>query len=209
MNPRILTSGMTILAVVAAVSGMTYAFFSDSGTSSANVFGTGTFDLKLSDDNEANAENVTATWNNTSLVPGGTPVDATLKLKNSGTVDGNNVHVALANTNSDTTHPMDKFMKITTLEYDSNGDGDFLDAGENILPLITESNANGFADLADWAALVGSHSIPGSIKLDLTDHSVDHKLHMVVGLDSSATNDQQGDTVTSLFTATLHQDASQ
>lgn len=199
MNKRILLSSVSIFASLALAAGATFAFFSDSDTSSNNVFTAGSFNLVLSDTNETAVDNVTETWTGTGMTPGGASVDATLQLQNLGTVAGNNVHVALANAVSTPADDMDKYLKITTLEYDS----------VNILPLITESNANGFADLEDWAALAGSHSIPGSIQLSLTNTGVNHPLHMVVQLDSTAPNAVQGDTVTSTFTATLHQDATQ
>jgi spore coat-associated protein N len=199
MNKRILLSSVSIFASLALAAGATFAFFSDSGTSSNNVFTAGSFNLVLSDVNETAVDNVTETWTGTTMTPGGASVDATLQLRNAGTVAGNNVHVALANVVSTPADDMDKYLKITTLEYDS----------VNILPLITESNANGFADLEDWAALTGSHSILGSIQLGLTNTGVDHPLHMVVQLASTAPNAVQGDSVTSTFTATLHQDVSQ
>lgn len=199
MNKRIVLSSVSIFASLALAAGATFAFFSDSGTSSNNVFTAGSFNLVLSDANETAVDNVTETWTGTNMTPGGASVDATLQLKNSGTVPGNNVHVALSNSLSAPADLMDTYLKITTLEYDT----------VDILSLITDSNGNGFKDLADWAALAGSHSIPGSIQLGLTDTGVNHPLHMVVQLDGTAPNAVQGDSVTSTFTATLHQDASQ
>lgn len=193
MNKRIVLSSVAIFASLALAAGATFAFFSDSGTSSNNVFTAGSFNLVLSDDNQTAIDNVSETWTGTNMTPGGASVDATLQLKNSGTVAGDTVHVALATVVSAPADDMDKYLKITTLEYDS----------VNILSLITDSNANGFADLEDWAALAGSHSIPGSIQLSLTDTGVDHPLHMVVQLASTAPNAVQGDSVTSTFTATL------
>lgn len=199
MNKRILLSSVSLFSSLALVTGATFAFFSDVGTSTGNVFAAGSFDLLLSDGDQTDVDDVTATWSGTNMAPGGTAIDATLKLKNGGTVAGDNVHVALANVVSQPADDMDKYLKITTLEYDS----------VNILPLITESNANGFADLEDWAALAGTHTIPGSIQLGLTDTGVDHNLHMIVQLDATAPNAIEGDSVTSTFTATLHQGAGQ
>lgn len=87
MNTRILTSVLTIITVVAAVAGATYAFFSDSGTSSGNVFTSGTLELKLSDGNEADQDNVTATWGDTTLNPGDTG-SGTLAITNAGSIAG-------------------------------------------------------------------------------------------------------------------------
>ena len=202
MNKRILLSSLSIVASLALATGATFAFFSDSGTSSNNSFAAGSFDLLLSEaGGETDQDNVTQTWVGTNMVPGVTTVDATLKLKNGGTVPGDNVHVALVNdlTGSPAPDQIDDYLEIVTLEYDS----------VNILPLVTESGNNAFMDLADWAALAGTHSIPGSIQLDLSDTSVDHNLHMVVRLHSSAPNGVEGESMTSIFTATLHQGVGQ
>jgi len=203
MNKRILMSSLSIFASLALATGATFAFFSDVGTSSNNVFAAGTFDLKLTDGNETDLDDVTQTWTGTNMAPGGATVDNTLRLRNSGTVAGNHVHLAL--TNSSTGAAMNRLLKIVTLEYDADGDGNFTDPGENMLGTIGDSNSNGFIDLDDWAALVGDHGMTGSIFLPLTDVGVGHDLHMVVQLDASATSAVEGQSVTSTFTATLHQ----
>lgn len=194
MNTRILTSVLTIVAVVAAVGVTTYAFFSDSGTSSDNVFASGTLDLKLSDDTpQTDQDNVTASFGGTNMVPGDTATGQ-LRLKNSGTHVANHAEVAVVNTNSDATFPLDKVLELTTLNYDT----------VSVLSQIDDTlgNNNGYKDLDDLEIL-------GLDNLALTNLATNHPLDLTVTFRSDAGNDYQGDNVDSDWTITLNQDASQ
>src|SRR5260221_8059492 len=147
MNRKIILSAMSILTSLALVSGAAFAFFSDAGTSTGNVFASGTFDLKLTDDNEIAVDNVSATWTGTNMAPGGTPITATLNLENTGTVAGHHVDFKATNTPTDNAPAEDlgsmaKHLQITTMTYD----------GTNILPLFTDTNGNGHIDLEDLQA---------------------------------------------------------
>ncbi len=195
MNGKIALSGLSILASLALIGGATFAYFSDVGASNNNVFGAGTFDLKLTNNNEPALDNVSATWNGSDMAPGGAIVSATLNLKNSGTVAGHHVHLKATNTISDSGNdenlgPMSRHLKITTLTYDGN----------DVLSSVTDKNGNGQPDLEDLQT-AGDGIIIGS----LTDTGSDHPLVMGVQLDSEANNTYQGDSVTSVFTVTLHQ----
>lgn len=197
MNKKIFLSAASILTALALIAGATYAYFSDVGTSSNNVFASGTFDLKLTDDNQTALDNVSETWTGTNMAPGGTAVTADLKFKNSGTVAGDHVHIKATNTPTDNGDaedlgPMAKHLQITAITYDGN-------------PVtVPDTNGNGHADLQDLDV-----AAPG-IKLgSLTDLNTDHTLHMSVQLDSDADNTYQGDQVVTVFTATLDQNASQ
>jgi len=88
MNTRILTSMLTIVAVVAAVGATTYALFSDSQTSSGNTFTAGSLDLALTDASENGTDDETATWIFGNIAPGGSG-GATLTVNNNGTLPGN------------------------------------------------------------------------------------------------------------------------
>lgn len=190
-------SGISIVSALALVGGGAFALFSNSGTSSGNIFATGTLDLKLTDSNETTQDSVTASFGG-NLVPGGCTGNQTLSLRNSGTIAANHAEVKLANvvtdTNSDASPDMDAFLRINTLTYD----------GSDVTSQITNSNGNGFKDLADWAA---NPSVLDN--LSLTNLSTDHPLVLDVCLDSSAGNTLQGDSVSSTFTVNLNQDASQ
>lgn len=181
------------------IAGVTRAAWSDTGQSTGNVFTAGTLDLKLTDDNETDADSVSMTWSGTGMVPGGTPIDKTLSLKNSGTVAGNHVHFSVANTVTDSataaTPDMDSYLQISVLDYD----------GGNILGQITDANANGYIDLSDFSAagLIGDDS--DATGNALTDTGVDHTFRMAVGLHTTTPSEIQGDSVETTLTATLHQ----
>lgn len=197
MNRQIATSIVSIGAMVVMLGAGTYAFFSDSGTSSSNTFSTGAMDLKLTDASESVQDSVTASFGG-SLVPGSCTGNQTLSLRNSGTIAANHAEVTVSNvvtdTNSDAAPDMDSFLRIQVLTYD----------GADVTGQITNSNGNLFKDLNDWAA---DPSVLDN--LGLTDLSTDHPLVMNICLDSSAGNVIQGDSVVSTFSATLNQDVSQ
>ena len=188
---------MSSAAMLTLVVGATYAFFSDTGTSSGNTFSTGTLDLKLTDLDQSIQDIVTASFGG-SLVPGGCTGNQTLSLRNSGTVAANHAEVTVGNvvtdTNADATDDIDEFLMIDTLQYDSG----------NVISQIPDTNGNLFIDLADWAAT------PGALDdLGLSDLNTDHPLVINVCLHSSAGNTLQGDSNIATFTVTLNQNASQ
>lgn len=192
MNKRIILSSLSIFASLALAVGATYAFFSDVGTSNDNVFAAGTLDLKLSDDTpETDADNVTASFGGTALSPGD-PVTGQLRLKNAGTINADHAEVAVVNTNSDQSTPLDEVLEITTLDYDT----------ASVLGLLADSNGNGWVDLDDLEAL-------GLDNLALIDLATNHPLDLTVTFRSNAGNNYQGDSVDSDWTITLNQDSTQ
>jgi predicted ribosomally synthesized peptide with SipW-like signal peptide len=117
MNTRILTSVLTITAVVTAVSGMTYAFFSDTGTSSNNTFGSGTFDLHIKDDNEGFTNNVTASF---VTPPNWAPGDKYVSfwcVKNNGSIPIKQILLDINSSNaSDPGIDLDKNVYVSNIE---------------------------------------------------------------------------------------------
>src|SRR3989344_8208742 len=101
MNKRILLSGISLFSSLALVTGATFAFFSDVGTSTDNVFAAGSLDLKLTDNNETAQDNVTVSFSGSNLAPGSCTAIQTLEAQNSGTVTGNHIEIAVANTGTD------------------------------------------------------------------------------------------------------------
>ena len=192
MNSKIILSLASIFASIGIVGAATYAYFSDSGTSNDNVFATGTLNLKLSDDTpEIDQDNVTASFGGTNLAPGNS-VTGQLRLKNSGTINANHAEVAVVNTNSDPTNPLDKVLEITVLDYDS----------VSVLSSVPDGNGNGWKDLDDLEAV-------GLDNLALTNLATNHPLDLTVQFRSDASNDYQGDNVDSDWSITLNQNASQ
>lgn len=201
MNKRILLSSVSIMASTSLLAAATFAFFSDEGTSNDNVFSSGTFDLKLSDDTpETDQDSVSASFGGADLAPGACTATQQLRVKNSGTVAGNHIHLAVANTVTDTgaaaSPDIDSFLRLDTLAYD----------GTSKLSSIADGNGNGFKDLNDFAGDPLDGAADG---LALTNLGTNHTIDVKVCLDASAGNTLQGDSVDSDWTGTLHQDAGQ
>jgi len=196
INRRILASGLSIVSALAVMGGATFAFFSDTGTSSSNVFAAGSLDLQLSNDAVTYSDSVSATFGGTNMAPGQCLAADALNLKNSGTVAANHAEVAVSNLVTDAGNnanpDMDSYLRFQVLNYDG---------GSEIL--IADSNLNGYRDLADLQASGGLDN------LTLTDLNTNHALNVQVCLDGSAPSEIQADQVDSTFTVTLNQDVSQ
>ncbi len=175
---RILFQLFLLISVAAVAVGVTRAYFSDQGASTNNTFAAGTLDLKLSDDNETVADSITESIGGSNMAPGGTPVTGIIKFRNSGTIVGHDLAIAVTNTCSAT--GMAKYLKLTKLIYGSN----------NLLTTaLQDVNRNGILDLDDWASLNDGAGIEG---LTLADLDVDHALTIGVQLDTSTPNTFQG-----------------
>ncbi|XOB41682.1 MAG: hypothetical protein ACKKMS_03125 [Candidatus Nealsonbacteria bacterium] len=106
---------LAIIGVVAGITfGITGAFWTDKGTSTNQSFVSGNLNLRLSNDGSSWGDNVSNTWNVDKMVPGGTPYESTLYMKNTGSVNADYLKFTLVN--SGTTN-MDKVMRITELKY--------------------------------------------------------------------------------------------
>jgi predicted ribosomally synthesized peptide with SipW-like signal peptide len=188
----------------------TTAVWSDSAQSTGNVFQAGTLNLKLTDSDETQLDNVTLTWNGAEMTPGGATATASLLVRNTGNPAADHVHFDVtsntisegAGAGSGSANPMDANLTITVLTYD----------GVSILGFLNDGNGNGRKDLDDWetlaAAGIGDHDgtlLPADGTLPLSDLNTDHTLLMTVQLASSAPNENQGDSVTTVLTAGLHQ----
>ncbi len=196
INKKIAMSAMSIVTALALAGGATFAFFSDEGTSSDNIFSAGTLDLKLSDDTpETDQDSVTASFGGLALGPNECTTTQQLRVKNSGSVNANHAEIAVANAVTDVPDDsapldMDAYLLLDLFQYD----------GGNIS--IPDSNLNGFADLDDLEA-------NGVDNLALTDLGPNHNIDLRICLHSTAPNEVQGDSVDSDWTITLNQDASQ
>lgn len=132
---------MTIGLVGVVGVSATRAYFSDSAINSSNTFTAGTLDLKLND-----SDSTSAVWALSNMAPGDA-VTATINLKNTGSLAANHVEVSVVNTIidalPDATPNIDAKLEITALTYD----------GSPILTSISDSNLNGWKDLADLEAV--------------------------------------------------------
>jgi len=116
MNTKIIASLATIAVVGAAAIGGTYAFFSSQRSSTGNTFTAGSVNLQLANiSSSAWTDTVAQTWNFSAMAPGGTPQEATLRLKNIGSVTTEKVDLSLANA---TGNGLEKQLRITKLTLD-------------------------------------------------------------------------------------------
>lgn len=170
INSRILISAASIAAAGALVVGATFAYFSDTQTSSRNVFAAGTLNLALCDGNKPcpdpnTSQSVTATFGKDNMAPGDCTDTQNLTVKNNGSVDANHVDISASNDNT----TLAQFLKLDTLTYNAS----------NVLPL--DSNGNGFIDLDDLRMTGLTNLLPGLTAGNSTT------LAMKVCLDTSAT----------------------
>lgn len=99
-NKQILLALGGIVFAGAVLTYNTGAWFSDNATAAGNVFQAGTMALKIARDSNGTAVNgweevQNAAWNFTAMVPGGTPEEAAVWLKNEGSIDGQTLGVEL------------------------------------------------------------------------------------------------------------------
>lgn len=207
MNKRILLSSMSIFASLALVTGATFAFFSDSGTSSGNVFGAGTMDIQLDDANETTpVDNITATFNVPSMVPGQSEAQE-VSLHNAGSVNIAEIALGLTSTNTDaglTSNLRDVLnMQVvaggTKSVNTCTGGTDVTSAidlavGDNATPLTMQEFTGDTYD---------------SLPIALAAAGPDDKVCVVVTMQSTASDAYQGDSATASFVFTAHQDLSQ
>jgi len=201
---KILVSIVTILMVSVLAFTATRAVWSDTGTSTGNTFQAGILDLKLSDSNETDQDSVTATWNASLMTPGGSGATGTLNIKNVGNPSADHIHLQFVNSitpgsgaGSTETDLITKHLQVTSMTYD----------GVDMLSTIPDSNVNGYKDLADLegAGTIGANTGVTPASLELTNLNTNHPLIMTVALNSDSPDQNQGDSVATVVTVTLHQ----
>lgn len=211
INSRILLSVASIAAAAALVIGSTFAFFSDSETSSNNVFGAGTLDLVLcdSDENpdadcpvdEGPADSVTASFGGVGLAPGDTVDAGFVELRNTGSI-------AIAEVD---------LSGVATETLDVGGPGSIVD--ELNLTVATGSNSTCSADTSNITAAVEAQVGNGNGTLTLAELgsgatydalpgipiASSYFVCMSVTLDAGAGNEVQGDAAEIDLTFTAQQ----
>jgi predicted ribosomally synthesized peptide with SipW-like signal peptide len=207
---RIIPAILTIFIATALVSAGTFAYFSDTETSTGNTFTAGTMDLKLKNGDEDWEDGVKATWTLSNMKPGDTRYGY-LDLKNVGTISADHLEITCdytitetpnveSDTNwSNTPDDLAKQMNISKMQY--------LDSVDiNLLDMLSDSDGDGHKTLYDLKH-VGIDDIkpPPGIG-DANKKQVSMTLEF---LDHPKNNDFQGDTLTVTFTFTLNQHSSQ
>lgn len=219
IDRRILTA-VFVVGLVATIAGAgLYAYFSDTETSTGNIFTAGTMDLKLSHSGtDSWNDGVTATWTLSDMKPGDETPLASVFFKNFGSVASSTMEITCdysvdeeANpVESDTDlntdeHPdeMAKYMVITWMKYRNN---------EVDINCLTGEN-DGYPSNEDWKI----SDVDGDGRITLYDLKMDPlvnlpspdtqtngitQLDMRIRFDEAAGNDFQGDIfdLTMIFT---------
>ena len=87
LNSRILLSLASVTVAGALLVGATFAFFTDTGSSTDNVFASGTFDLHIADENEPFQDSVEASTVSPADWAPGESFQSFLCFKNNGSID--------------------------------------------------------------------------------------------------------------------------
>ncbi|AKB33760.1 hypothetical protein MSSIH_3070 [Methanosarcina siciliae HI350] len=213
---KMIPSVLLIFFVLLLVSAGTWAAYTDVETSSGNTFTAGTLDLYMTD----NGPIIDYEWTLTNMIPGMSK-SGQLNLYNNGTV-ADHVEITFSticrdpgadagnNEESDTlagANGMDSYLKVDSMSYSVYGSGNpgtLVDNGISSVSSITDSNGNGFIDLADLNGLtLDNLAPPGPNQQDPID------FNMKVTFDMSAPNDYQGDECILTMQFDLNQDPSQ
>ena len=192
LNKKIALSAMSILASLALLGGATFAFFSSAGTSTDNVFGTGTLTLLLDDvDDTTPAATIDASFGDSSMAPGET-TSGFISMHNDGSIDIVEVNLGATETVSSTPDLAEK-LNITSAEIDtvSTCDDDPVDVSSSFTTLAALNSADFDLPSSDIAA--------GATKY----------LCMTFELDEGTDDTYQGKSITETFTFIGHQDLGQ
>jgi predicted ribosomally synthesized peptide with SipW-like signal peptide len=186
---------MVLLCALLAVAGLTYAWWSDSATSSSNTFKTGNLDLRLRPSGPSIdwiQGPVVATWHAENMYPGQELDAAYLAFETAGTIPGTSFDIAVANVSS--VAGMDEYIEITKMVY---RDGE---THNMLLPTdpfhLEDTNGNGWIDLDD---------LEKQPRTSLPPPDTEGSLTMDFRFNENAGNGYQAANVSAEFTFTLHQ----
>jgi predicted ribosomally synthesized peptide with SipW-like signal peptide len=206
MKLRIATSILTIVAVVGGVSATTNAFFTDTGTSSDNLFTTGDLNMKLTDSDQTDQDNVSATFGIAGGAPG-TTFSQNLNIRNTGSVDANHMTFQFSNLVTESATPpgdaltvhMDRTIEITTLNWDSDNSGS---QDYDLLALVSDLNGNGIKDLDDVESFGALSTVPYG-----GTQATNHQLHIEGRYSPTLmTSEHMGDSVNTTLAVTMTQE---
>jgi len=188
---RILGFTVVFILLIGMAGIGTWAYFSDTETSTANTFSAGTLDLKTDD-----IDGVSQTLLATNMAPGDTVGPETITLKNAGSVAGSSLDLSFSYVeNDDSANPADMsadasaaMIELTTLNYD----------GSSLLGSVSDNNSNSYKDVEDLknADLSGQSGIAASASKDF---------EIAVELKSTTDTAFQADGITVRMTFTLNQ----
>jgi spore coat-associated protein N len=194
---RIVGLILALTILVGTIGIQTFAYYTDTETSSSNQLVAGTLDLKTN-----NADGVTRTLYATSMSPGATVGPSTIILKNAGTTNGATMDIAFSYTDTESdgspnTVPKDAdetaaVLQVTTLTYGIT----------DLLAMLTNTNSNTYIDVQDLTHATNVTILTGRSGLNAgaTENFV-----ISVRLRSETANGFQADGITITMTFTLKQ----
>lgn len=211
LTRRRLLGGLATTGVAAAGAGAgTYAYFSDTATSSDNDLKSGTIDLKLN-----GSDGVTGAFSASNLAPGQYG-SGSLDVSNGGSVTADHLEMVFSATETEADGPNGNNEADTA---PTSADGmaevfrfsDLTYGGTDLLSNLSDANGNGIIDLDDVIAhgVFDDLAAPGSggTTLAFTAGIVDTEGSAYTG--SRDDDDYQGDELTVTVDFALAQDASQ
>lgn len=231
---RLLGSVAVTGAATAGAGAGTWAYFTDSETSSGNEVSAGTLDLGITDGGSIE-------WTITDGVPGGPNSwdDQDVHLYNTGTIEADHVELDFENHPSedddgdlgtgasygpesdptDGASGMAEYVRVNKLAYQDTGGNVVLTLVSNGQPVdnsgrpdVQDVNGNGYVDLDDLAATENEDAldnitpVPPAGGSD-SDSSTQTTVTIEVEVASGMTNDYQGDVLTTEVTFSLQQAA--
>jgi spore coat-associated protein N len=226
---KFIISALAIIMALGLVGAGTLAYFVDTETSAGNSFTAGTLDLVISDDDEGYGDGVTGTWTMTNMAPGVTQALNSVSLQNSGNIGTNHVELGFNHTIDEQTAPpgvnpvesdtnpvsvaadLAEWLEITQMTY--TGGGAWYDWVADFTPfdINEDPNGNGFFDLDDVSG--PTYSAEGGLLDNLNPPPANNggtrTFNLKLKFNAGATNDIQGDELTTTVSFTLNQDASQ
>ncbi|MHB8966904.1 MAG: TasA family protein [Thermoleophilia bacterium] len=209
MHKRNITAGLLFIIVALALVGTgTYAYFSDTASSTGNSFTSGSMGMKQADDDEGPVDaTISETWVMENMQPCVTVAGDvsscdsnsrtlnTISYYNHGSILGDHMEFSFSFSGD---VAMAEYIRILHLQYDGYIP---LSAGS-----LSDTNGNGYPDLEDLASPLNSSKLDNLPKVNALGH---RDLTMDLGFSSTAGNTMQGKSMTMVVTATLNQDASQ
>jgi predicted ribosomally synthesized peptide with SipW-like signal peptide len=206
---------LNLMAIVlcAGMTGSAFAYFTDVETSTDNTLRAGTLDLKIADEDEWFGDGVSSTWAMKNMVPGETAVGPfSVNLHNSGNIAGSHVEISFNHVIDEASQPVEpdadptstpgkmaKWIQITAMTYDTF----------NFVSHYIDANGNGIFDLED--VTMSPYIDDGGLLDNLpapTGAGV-RSFTMALKFAAGATNDIQGDILTTSVSFTLNQDPGQ
>ena len=196
------------MAALVLVGSATYAYFTDTATSSNNSFGAGTMKLQLDNDGQNFFDDVSATFNVTDFSPNESAAQE-ISLHNAATVDIAEIALGLTSTNFDPADPDDSDLRnvllLTIVPGGTASAGDCT-GGSNITTAIDTAVGNGDSTLTMMEFTGDTYD---SLPTPLPAGGFDDKVCIRVTMDPTASDVYQGDSANASFVFTAHQDSSQ